>query len=134
MKLYTLTQDPVQRHIMTVYPFIHKAVSLGVSLPLLSLLFAFLSFFFSETRLILRLQTSCKSSRHTVPHFRVIWAEATLPAPCACDVPCPFPLLNGRKKVCLSRRFFVGVSQHFCNWLQLVCAFRISKSNEKSQN
>ena len=46
VKLYTLTQDPVQRHIMTVYPFIHMAVSLGVSLPLLSLLFAFLSFFF----------------------------------------------------------------------------------------
>ena len=46
VKLYTLTQDPVQRHIMTVYPVIHKAVSLGVSLPLLSLLFAFLSFFF----------------------------------------------------------------------------------------
>ena len=45
-KLYTVIQDPVQRHIMTVYPFINQAVSLGVSLPLLSLLFAFLSFFF----------------------------------------------------------------------------------------
>ena len=49
MKLYSLIQDPVQRHIMTVYLFIHKTVFLGVCLPLLSLLFAFLSFFLPMT-------------------------------------------------------------------------------------
>ena len=108
-----MIQDPFQRHIMTVYQsggvprsFLAFTVSLVCfSLPL-----------FSETRPILRLQTSCKSSRDTVAHFSVIWAEATLPGPCPCYVPCRFPLLNGRGKVWLSCRFFVGAP------LQLVVA------------